>query len=45
MQVDGGAGQFFDFVEVTVGQYGCADVLRVISTGLTVVMVLSVVVV
>lgn len=45
MQVDGGGGQLRDFVEVTVGQYGCADVLIVISTVLTVVMVLRLVVV
>lgn len=45
MQVDGGGGQLRDFVEVTVGQYGCADVLMVISTVLTVVTVLRPVVV
>lgn len=45
MQVDGGGGQFRDLVEVMVGQYGCADVLMVTSTVLTVVMVLRLVVV
>lgn len=45
MQVDGGGGQLRDLVEVTVGQYGCADVLKVTSTALTVVMVLRLVVV
>ena len=45
MQVDGGGGQFRGLVEVMVGQYGCADVLMVISTALTVVMVLRLVVV
>ena len=45
MQVDGGGGQFRGLIEVTVGQYGCADVLIVISTSLTVVKVLRLVVV
>ena len=45
MQVDGAGGQFCDLVEVIVGQYGCADVVVVISTVLTVVMVLRLVVV
>lgn len=45
MQVDGGGGQLRDLVEVMVGQYGCADVLKVTSTVLTVVMVLRLVVV
>lgn len=45
MQVDGGGGQFRDWVEVMVGQYGCADVLMVIWMVLTVVMVLRLVVV
>ena len=45
MQVDGGGGQLRDLVEVIVGQYGCADVLMVIFTALTVVMVLRLVVV
>ena len=45
MQVDGGGGQFRDLVDVIVGQYGCADVLMVIATALTVVMVLRLVVV
>ena len=45
MQVDGGGGQFRDLVEVIVGQYGCADVLMVMFTALTVVMVLRLVVV
>lgn len=39
MQVDGGGRQFRDFVEVMVGQYGCADVLMVISTALRLVVV------
>ena len=45
MQVDGGGGQFRDLVEVIVGQYGCADVVTVIFTVLTVVLVLKLVVV
>ena len=45
MQVDGGGGQLRDLDEVMVGQYGCADVLNVITTALTVVMVLRLVVV
>lgn len=45
MQVDGGGGQLRDLVEVMVGQYGWADVLKVTSTALTVVMVLRLVVV
>lgn len=45
MHVDGGVGQLRGSVEVMVGQYGCDDVLVVISTGLTVVMVLRLVVV
>ena len=45
MQVDGGGGHFRDLVEVIVGQYGCTDVMIVISTVLTVVMVLRLVVV
>lgn len=45
MQVEGGGGQFRDWVEVIVGQYGCADVLMVIWMVLTVVMVLRLVVV
>ena len=45
MQVDGAGGQLRDLIEVMVGQYGCADVLRVTSTALTVVMVLRLVVV
>ena len=31
MQWDGGGGQFRDLVEVIVGQYGCADVLMVVT--------------
>ncbi|CAD6588698.1 MAG: hypothetical protein ASARMPRED_003695 [Alectoria sarmentosa] len=45
MQVDGGGGQFRDLVEVIVGQYGCADVVTVMSTVVTVVLVLKLVVV
>ena len=45
MQVDGGGGQFRDLVEVIVGQYGCADVVTVISTVLTVETVFKLVVV
>ena len=45
IQVDGGGGQLRDLVEVMVGQYGCAEVLMVTSTALTVVMVLRLVVV
>ena len=45
IQVDGGGGQFRDLVEVIVGQYGCADVLTVMFTALTVVIVLRLVVV
>ena len=43
--MDGGGGQLRDLVEVMVGQYGCADVVNVTSTALTVVMVLRLVVV
>ena len=45
MQVEGGGGQLRDLVRVIVGQYGCADVLMVIATALTVVIVLRLVVV
>ncbi len=45
MQVDGGGGQLREMVQVIVGQYGCADVLVVISTAMTVVIVLRLVVV
>ena len=31
IQGDGGGGQFCDLVEVIVGQYGCADVLMVVT--------------
>ena len=31
MQWDGGGGQLRDLVEVMVGQYGCADVLMVVT--------------
>lgn len=31
MQWDGGGGQLRDLVEVIVGQYGCADVLMVVT--------------
>lgn len=31
MQLDGGGGHFRDLVEVIVGQYGCADVLMVVT--------------
>ena len=31
MQWDGGGGQCCDLVEVIVGQYGCADVLMVVT--------------
>ena len=40
MQLEGGGGQFCDLVEVTVGQYGCADVVMVTLRVLTVVIVL-----
>ncbi len=45
MQVDAGGGQLRDLVLVIVGQYGCADVLMVISKALTVVIVLRLVMV
>lgn len=40
MHFDGGGGQFRSLVEVTVGQNGCAEVVMVVSTALTVVKVL-----
>lgn len=45
MQSDGAGGQICGFIDVTVGQYGWADVLMVMATGLTVVKVLKLVVV